>query len=229
MSNSPSPAPILLFMIVVIFLGVIMDKRRRGKRDPEFQRRDDLAALAQKLNLQFAPDNDFKMPDHFSFLSWLNRGGVRFAYNVLRGSHEGFSVVIFDYHFAVPGDRKVCDIYWSAYIVEMNANFPDTLISHKTMEMRFQEALGKSHIKFESADFSHSFDVCSADKKFAYDVCNPEMMDYFLRNRDLIVEINRGALLLLFEDWLHPEKVEFNLSRLTEIRKLLPKYLFTNA
>jgi len=50
-----------------------------------------------------------------------------------------------------------------------------------------------------------------------------------LANKDLTIEINGTAAAVLFEDWLRPEKVEFNLSRLIEIRKLLPEYLFTNS
>jgi hypothetical protein len=45
----------------------------------------------------------------------------------------------------------------------------------------------------------------------------------------LTVEISGTGVAVLFEDWLRPEKVESNLSRLIEIRKLLPEYLFTNA
>ena len=111
----------------------------------------------------------------------------------------------------------------------MKTNFPDMIISHESRESRLAEALGESHIAFESVDFSRAFCVRSSNKKFAYDVCHPKMMEYLLANQDLTVEISRTGLAVLFEDWLRPEKVEFNLSRLIEIRKLLPEYLFTNA
>ena len=54
-------------------------------------------------------------------------------------------------------------------------------------------------------------------------------MEYLLANKDLTIEIRGTTLAVLFEDWLRPEKVEANLSRLIEIRKLLPQYLFTNT
>jgi hypothetical protein len=53
------------------------------------------------------------------------------------------------------------------------------------------------------------------------------MMEYLLGNQDLTIEVSSSAVAILFEDWLHPEKVEANLLRLIEIRKLLPHYLFT--
>jgi len=52
---------------------------------------------------------------------------------------------------------------------------------------------------------------------------------FIVANKDLTIEIRGGSVAVLFEDWLRPEKVEANLSRLIEIRKLLPHYLFTKA
>jgi hypothetical protein len=144
---------------------------------------------------------------------------------VFHGYHLEYPVVVFDYTFSA----GQCSYYWSAFIVEMKTNFPDMIISYESRESRITEALGLSHIAFESADFARAFHVCCSDKKFAYDVCHPKMMEYLLANKDLTMEISGKAVALYFEDWLRPEKIEFNLSRLIEIRKLLPEYLFTNA
>ncbi|HEV2437074.1 MAG TPA: hypothetical protein VG077_13850, partial [Verrucomicrobiae bacterium] len=141
------------------------------------------------------------------------------------GYYSGYAVTVFDYTFAA----GQANYYWSAFILKMKTNFPDIIISHESMESRFAEKLGESHIIFESAEFSHAFRVRSSDKKFAFEVCHPRMMDYLLANKDLTIEIHGAAVAVLFEDWLRPQKVEFNLSRLTEIRKLLPEYLFTNS
>ena len=67
----------------------------------------------------------------------------------------------------------------------------------------------------------------SPDKKFAYDVCNAQMMDYLLANRDLSIEIENNALALAFTSRLSVEQIEANLRRLVEIRTRLPEYLFT--
>lgn len=215
--------PRLLFLIIIVVLGILLHNLTPKKIDREKKRRDDLAALAQKLKLHFSPGTDFKLADRFSFLSLLNRGDVRSAYNVSHGDHKGFPVLVFDYEIS----SGKYDYYWSAYIIEMNTNFPDTLITRETLGSRLFESMGESHITFESKDFSRAYNVRAADKEFAFDVCHSKMMEYLLANRDLIIEIRGGAILLLFEDWLRPEKVEFNLSRLIEIRKLLPQYLFT--
>lgn len=214
--------PKLLIGIIIVILAVFLSR----KSDPEKKRREDLAALAQKLKLKFNPINDFKLAEKFAFLSWLRRGDVRYAYNVLYGDYLEYPVTVFDYHFSTTGGKSGYDYFWSAFVVEMKINFPDMIISHESRESRLAEALGEQHIVFESAEFSRAFRVRSADKKFAYDVCHPKMMEYLLANQDLTIEISRTGLAVLFEDWLRPEKIEANLSRLVEIRKLLPDYLF---
>ena len=210
--------------IIILVAAVILSRFFPGKPDPEKKRREDLATLAKKLELRFNPNSDFKLAERFSFLSWFRRGDI-LAYNVFHGYRLEFPVIVFDYTFGV----GKYTYYWSAFIVEMKTNFPDMIISHESREARIVEALGGSHIAFESADFARAFRVCSSNKKFAYDVCHPKMMEYLLANKDLTIEISGTAVAVYFEDWLRPEKVEFNLSRLIEIRKLLPEYLFTKV
>ena len=67
----------------------------------------------------------------------------------------------------------------------------------------------------------------SRDRKFAYDVCNAQMMEYLLANRDLAIEIEGPALALAFQTRLSAPEIEANLARLREIRLRLPEYLFT--
>ena len=192
----------------------------------EDERRRELASLARKLQLQFNFKSDFDLPKRFSFLTWLKPGLINYAYNIFHGYYRSeYLVTIFDYTFS---DGKY-DYYWSAFVLEMKTHFPDMIISHENRESRLAEALGKSHISFQSAEFSRAFRVRCQDKKFAFDICHPQMMEFLLANQDLTIEIRGNMLAVLFEDWLRPQKVESNLSRLIEIRKLLPKYLFIKA
>src|ERR1035441_7551738 len=91
-------------------------------------------------------------------------------------------------------------------------------------------ALGlEDDIKFESAEFARTYRVQSKDKRFAYDVCNPQMIEYLLANPGLQVEIQGPVILLAFEPQVPVSRIEFNLQRLVEIRTRLPEYLFTNT
>src|SRR5208337_2849615 len=103
----------------------------------------------------------------------------------------------------------------------------DLTIRHENFFTKVAEVFGYEAIKFESAEFSKTFCVRSPDKKFAYDVCNAQMMEYLLANRDLSVELENEVIALAFNTRLATEQIEFNLQRLVEIRSRLPQYLFT--
>ena len=190
----------VLMAIIVVGLAIVLSRYLPSKPDPEKKRREDLAALAKKLKLRFNPNSDFELAKNYSFLRWLRRGDISYAYNVFYGDHLGFPVTVFDYTFAA----GQYNYYWSAFVLKMHTNFPDMIITHENMESRFAEELGESHITFESAEFSHAFRVHCADKKFAFDVCHSKMMEYLLANQDLTIEIRGTAVAVLFEDWLAP-------------------------
>ncbi|HTI98195.1 MAG TPA: hypothetical protein VL527_04750 [Dongiaceae bacterium] len=201
-----------------------------AQRDRERWRRKELAACGTKLGLQFDPSGTEALPRKFKFLTWLQRGDCRYAYNVFRGESGGLAVTIFDYRFTIitgsnKGGPAGVDHFWSVYVLELKTDFPNLVIVPQTWESRFREVFGHGHILFESPEFSRAFQVQAAEPKFAFDVCHPRMMEYLLSNRDLTVEIGRNAVAICFSDWLRPERLERNLERLMEIYQLLPGYL----
>jgi hypothetical protein len=94
---------------------------------------------------------------------------------------------------------------------------------------KIAQVFGYDDIDFESAQFSRAFCVRSKDKKFAYDICHAQMMEYLLANRDLSVEIENNILALVFGARLSAAEIEANLNRLTAVRTKLPEYLFTQV
>ena len=219
----------LLFavVIVVITIGGIINNIVQRKR------REGLFGLAQRLNLNFAPEPDYGLAERFGFLKKLAQGDNRYAYNALSGTYQNNDTLAFDYHYQVTTHDKngshTTHYRFSFFILQMPAAFPDLTIRHESFFLKVAEVFGYQDIKFESAEFSKTFCVRSPDKKFAYDVCNAQMMEYLLANRELSVEIENQALALAFNNCLSVEQIEFNLQRLIEIRSRLPDYLFTNA
>ena len=111
----------------------------------------------------------------------------------------------------------------------MNSVFPELTIAQEDLKLKLKARFGATDINFESAEFSKAFWVRSPNKKFAYDICHPQMMEYLLMNRDLNIEVEKDTLALVFENQLSATKIEFNLQRLLEIRSRLPEYLFTKV
>lgn len=71
---------------------------------------------------------------------------------------------------------------------------PDLFIRRETMTDKLGAAVGFDDINFESADFSRTFHVSASDKRFAYDVITPTMMEFLLRAPDVGVELRSGIL-----------------------------------
>lgn len=198
------------------------------------KRREALAALALRLGLNYRADNDPSFADRFGFLDALARGSNRYAFNILSGVYQGHEVLVFDYHYEThstdsKGRRQTHHHYFSFFILTLPQNFPELRITREGWLSKIAQAFGYDDIDLESAEFSRAFCVRSKDKKFAYDVCHAQMMEYLLANRDLSIEIEGRALALAFGKCLATAEIESNLQRLLEIRSRLPEYLFTKV
>lgn len=198
------------------------------------KRREELAELAARLGLSFRPDEDRTLAEQFGFLDALAQGSNRYAFNILSGRYRDHEVLVFDYHYEThshdsKGRRQTHHHYFSFFILMLPAHFPELRIAREGFLSKIAQAFGYDDIDFESAEFSRKFCVRSKDKKFAYDVCHAQMMEYLLANSDLSIEIEGRALALAFGSRLKATEIEANLGRLFEIRSRLPEYLFTKV
>jgi len=219
---------VIVAVLVVAAIGAIYGVIQARKRQ------EGLFELAQRLGLEFSPVEDHEIADRYGFLKELDHGENRYACNVLSGTYQQNQVLAFDYHYEThttdsKGNRETQHHWLSFFILTLPAVFPDLTIRRENFLTKVAEAFGYQDIKFESAEFSKAFCVRSPDKKFAYDVCNAQMMEYLLANRDLSVEIENQVLALAFNTRLSVEQIAANLQRQVEIRSRLPEYLFTNT
>jgi hypothetical protein len=219
---------IFVLIIVAVIAGAIYSSIAARKR------REALAVLAARLGLRFNAQENYSLADEYEFLDRLAQGDHRYAFNVLSGAYQQNQVLVFDYHYEThstdsKGDHQTHHHYFSCSVLLLPLMFPELIITREGLFSKIAQAFGYDDIDFESAEFSKIFCVRSKDKRFAYDVCNAQMMEYLLANRDLNIEIEGGALALTFNSCLSAGEIEFNLQRLRDIRLRLPDYLFTQA
>jgi hypothetical protein len=220
---------ILIFVVVGVSVIVTGVNQSRAKR----QRALDLRDLATRLGFEdFNPNRDDAFTRGWSFLSRLSQGDDRYAFNVLRGTYHEQKLFVFDYHYQTGSGKNTKRHDLTILMLVFKTVFPQITIQPggENLLTKMAAAFGlEDDIKFESAEFARTYRVQSKDKRFAYDVCNPQMIEYLLANPGLQVEIQGPVILLAFEPQLPVEQVEFNLQRLIEIRTRLPEYLFTNT
>lgn len=212
-----------LIGVIILVIGIVFNKG-------DSKRRADFFALLKRLNLSFNRGPDYEIPNRFGFLRGCNQDDTHWACNVLSGAYQNYDVLVFDYTYSTAASRpqKI-----GVFILTMpGSTFPHITISNDGENFSDSVAglAGSREIRFESADFSKAFHVRCEDKKFAYDVCNPQMMRHLLANRDFSVEIANDVVALVFEGKLvydRFESLESNLQQLVKIRSLMPDYLFT--
>ena len=217
-------AAVFILAVVATISGAIQARKRQ----------EGLLALSQRLSLGFSAGENHAIASRFDFLKQLAQGDNRYATNVLSGNYRQNDVLVFDYHYQTEstdskGNRTTTHHWFSFFILTLPAFFPDLTIRRENFFTKVAEVFGYGDINFESAEFSKTFNVRSPDKKFAYDVCNAQMIEYLLANRDLSIEIENNVLAFAFTTRLDPGEIETNLQRLVEIRSRLPEYLFTQT
>jgi len=220
-----------VLMVTSFVVAAIVAAIKQGRGDR--QRSLNLQTLATRLGFDdFNPNRDEGFAMGWGFLSRLAQGNDRYAFNILRGTYHEQRLFVFDYHHQTVSGKSVEDHYFTMLMLVCQEVFTQVTIDPGGESLLAKMAAafgGENDIKFESAEFSRAFCVRSKDKRFAYAVCNPQMIEYLLANRDLQIEIQGPVILLVFEPQLPVGQIEFNLQRLIEIRSRLPEYLFTNT
>jgi len=198
---------IMLFILLFAALWLL------GMLAFEWLRQRQVRTLAAALGLRFRR-RDPDLPRRYG----LPRLSV--ARNVLDGRHEGYPIWVFDWY----------PRHYTCFLVEHQSFFPALHIHPRDEETHIPLA-EDGGIAFESVEFTRAFHVQCADRKFAYAVCHPRIMEYLLRYPDSVVDIEAGCIELSItrnRHFLPAKEIPERLHELVEIRNLLPAYLFAD-
>jgi len=215
-----------IIIVLVLVIGAIVWGIYAGKK-----RREALGLLAEKLGLCFSPEKDYQLAERYAFLDKLRQGSNRYAQNSIIGEYQGHEVAVFDYHYEThstdsKGRRQTHHHHFSFFILTLEKFFPELTIAKESFFSKIAQAVGFDDIDFESHEFSKKFVVRSKDKKFAYDFCNAQMIDYLLGHPDINIEVDQNSLAIGFNTRLKVEQIETHLNQLIKICSLIPDYVF---
>ncbi|MCA9277504.1 MAG: hypothetical protein H6815_01800 [Phycisphaeraceae bacterium] len=197
------PVVLLLFALfaLIAIVAAVMGSKAAN------QRRDELIALAHQFGLSFYPGHDPDHDDHYSHFEIFRRGHSRSAYNTIAGmleEHDSpFSTAMYvrmgDFQYKVTtnnGKTTTTTTYRFSYLIVHIpfAHCPNLLIRREGVFDWIKGALGFNDIDFESAEFSKRFYVSSSDRKFAYDVITPLMMEFLMSHDAPTVDIERARV-----------------------------------
>jgi len=222
-----APFPEIAFVAIAVALLALgpvrwlLRARRRSKR---------IERLAEQLGPQYIA-RDRTVLRRRPFLKTLCLGTRGDAVNVLQGNYRGYRVEAFDFrpNFRLTFDTQNVSFErrgFSLFLLDHGADFPTVHITPKSVPGKLDRRLGYEALDFESVQFSDAFCVCTKDRKLAYALCHPRMMEYLLQHRDVSIVIEGNCLALHFPGLSEAEQIPKRLQQLVGIRKLAPNYLF---
>ena len=186
---------VLLVGGVVAYLGYLAEKKRR----------EAMAGLAARLGWYFDPSKDRSHDEEYAHFEIFRRGHSRAAYNTLTGDVEidgrRWAAKMGDFIYKVTrhtGKTTTTQTYRFSYLI-LHLPFtsvPNMLVRPEGMFDKLAGAFGFDDIDFESAEFSRRFHVKSSDKRFAYDVIDPRMMEFLMAGDPPTVDIEFGRCCL---------------------------------
>jgi len=203
--------PLVIAIIALAVFGIIQGAKQRKRAIAQKRR------LARRMGCEFHEKDPFRLAARFerTFPS-LKSGSNRYAFNVITGEWEGIPIWIFDHHNETTSTdskgNRTTHHHYAGYIV-LRHNFESAQLEVRREHLfdGLGALFGFDDIDFESEAFSKRWMVKANDRKFAYALFDPQMIDYFLT-------FDRFAMSLREEWGLY--RVEGGMSAL-DIRKTL--------
>jgi hypothetical protein len=166
----------------------------------EKKRRDALDGLATRMGLAFDPNPDrhlHRTYGHSVFQKGHSRQATNNIYGLLPLAGYLIQVRMADYKY-VTGHGKNSQthrISFAAFHLPWMGT-PDLLVRKEHIGDKLLSGIGFDDIDFESEEFSRTFWVKSKNKKYAYDVIHPKMMEFLLRGPTPHIEIAHDVCLV---------------------------------
>ncbi len=225
--------PIILFVAFVAIVGVGAWFAWKAEQT----RIKALGELATRLGLRFDPRKNSHHDERFAQFEIFRRGHSRIAKNTLSGTAELFGsdcgVRLGDFRYQETSgsgkNRRTTTYDFSYLIVQLPWRTPPLLIRPEGVFDKIAAAFGFDDIDFESVEFSRAFLVKSDDKRFAYDVLHPRMMEFLLAQKPPMIDVEDGALCLAdgSRRW-SPEQFEERMDFVRQFAALWPRHLLAD-
>lgn len=198
----------------------------------EKKRREGLQALAAELGWEFSQDKDRDHDERFRQFNAFRQGNGRYALNTLWGDVEGRQSQMGDFHFETTstnekGETSTTHHHFSYVLIAFPVpGAPPLTVRPEGFFDKIGAAMGFDDIDFESAEFSRKFHVKSPDRKFAYAVIHPQMMEFLLERRGPTFELHSGWCCVTEGAgvWT-PEKFRHMLTQAIDYLERFPKHV----
>lgn len=210
----------ILFILLVAGLAFLLEQKRQKA----------LAALAERLGLTYRRGRDRLLIKRYHAFDLFDQGRNQYAQSIFTGTYRDQAVTAFEFHYETrssdsKGGTKSHHHYFTCVVCKLPKAFPELKARPEGFFDKVAAVVGWDDINFESYEFSKKYHVSSRDKKFAYDFFHTRMMEFFLKNPKLVMEVDGAVMLLSTSGKIDPDTLKYDLDCLVAIRELIPQHI----
>lgn len=189
----------LVAVIGLIIAGAVLSAKKERERTQR------LADFARGLGLTFEPGDSAAIASRFAHFDLFRRGDTRRGWNTMHGPFRLGEIdghlTAGDYRYTIEtgsGKNRSRTTYRVSYLVIRPAIPLRARLSFRPEHVldKLAGAIGFDDIDFESAEFSGRFHVKCDDRKFAYDLFDPRMMEWMLTDPPPPLQLASGEFLI---------------------------------
>ena len=170
---------IFVLMFVMVIVGGIYAYRRHKERMAALRR------FGRKWGLRYTErDKVFAKKYEVGFKT-LRQGSNRYAFNLLEGEYDGRKLAVFDHHYEVKSKDSSTSYRRTMLLVRLDVYLGEIEVRPEGWGDKLAGAFGFDDIDFESAEFSRLYHVKASEKKLAYQLFHPKMIEYLLRRKKI--------------------------------------------
>ena len=168
------------------------------------KRREALAVFAAEIGFRFDPSKDTRHDDIYRHFAIFRKGHGRVATNTMWGNIEidgrTYPIKMGDFRYKITssnGKSSSTRTYNLSYLIAgLPFDAPGLLVRREHAFDKLTSFIGFNDIDFESAEFSRQFMVKGPDRRFAYDVIDPRMIEFLMSSDPPTIDIEDGSCLL---------------------------------
>ncbi len=210
---------VISIFVVIAVVAIIYNIYATG------QRRKELSAWALSKGLFFSPDKDDSFDSQYMNFQCLQEGHDRYARNVMQGALAGRQFIGCDYNYTTGSGKDSNHHHFSLVIVNSPIFLKPLLIRPENLLDKIAACVGLNDINFESAEFSKKFYVNSTDKKWAYDIIHPQMMEFLLASPVFSIQFDSLSVIVYRHCTFSPADFDAAVDLINGIFERIPDYV----
>lgn len=216
-----------LFIAMGIAIGLLLamsaavSAQGRAKK-----RRKKLTDFAAQCGLSYSPDTG-GLHERYASFAYFDRGDRRSrrSANLISGRRGGLEWEMFDFWNGPDGSEQKPRGGLGVVIANLPASFPKTRIRSESIIDHVSSFVGMNDIEFESEEFSRRYHVSASDRKFAYDLIHPRMMEYLLAAPTVDWQLGGRTILLIRSRRYRVDELSGAMKLVEGFVRLIPQYV----